>query len=198
MKSSETFNLNIQTPETGDNDEISKLKAEMLSYKPLIYDAVKRQNLKEAEELFAKAKELKEKLNDLREQAKLKENKEKGIYQIEINGEKLELGPTLGPMAWNEIPEKIDELNKSLKKDEKPWRVLTKEEFERMWEKVGKMRNEGSLLKENIESLGFKYNELYWSSSNYSSAKAWCTSLSSILYNTCEHKSEHYSVRCIR
>jgi hypothetical protein len=70
MKSSETFNLNIQTPESGDNDEISQLKAEMMSYKPLIDDAIKRQNLKEAEALFAKAKELKERLTELREQRK--------------------------------------------------------------------------------------------------------------------------------
>jgi hypothetical protein len=66
----ENFNLNIATPETGDNDEISQLKAEMMSYKPLIEDAVKRQNLKEAEELFRKAKELKAKLVELREQQK--------------------------------------------------------------------------------------------------------------------------------
>jgi hypothetical protein len=63
----ENFNLQIQTPEGEEgNDEISKLKAEMMSYKPLIEDAVKRQNLKEAEELFAKAKELKARLDELR------------------------------------------------------------------------------------------------------------------------------------
>jgi uncharacterized membrane-anchored protein len=73
----------IQTPETGDSDEISKLKAEMMSYKPLIDDAIKRQNLKEAEALFAKAKELKEKLNELR--------KKKEIKTIEINGQTMNL-----------------------------------------------------------------------------------------------------------
>jgi hypothetical protein len=76
MKSSETFNLNIQTPESGDNDEISQLKAEMMSYKPLIDDAIKRQNLKEAEELFEEAKKAKAKLEAHKESLNKKESKE--------------------------------------------------------------------------------------------------------------------------
>jgi hypothetical protein len=167
----EKLNLNIQTPSGEEgNDEISKLKAEMMSYKPLIDDAIKRQNLKEAEALFKKAKEAKAKLDELREQLKTKEN---GIYSIEINGTKMELGPEIGIMAFDEIPEKLEVFNKTLKPGEKTWRLPTKEEFEEIGKPIREIWKDESLTrdqkekkaKEKVESLGFTFNGCYWSSS---------------------------------
>jgi hypothetical protein len=171
----ENFNLQIQTPETGDSDEISKLKAEMMSYKPLLDDAIKRQNLKEAEALFAKAKELKAKLDELR--------KTKEIKTIEIRGQKLEVGPNLGEMSWNEIPAKLEELNKTLKPGEKPWRVLTADEFkiigmeltDQLIEDIVTSSQNPDRIRRRFEFLGLKQNAYYWSnlSEDTKTALAW-------------------------
>jgi hypothetical protein len=196
----ENFNLQIQTPETGDNDEIKQLKAEMMSYKPLIDDAIKRQNVQEAEELFAKAKELKAKLKELK-------NKEKGIYQIQINGEKLELGPTLGEMTWDEIPAKLEEINKTLKPGEKPWRLPTKEEYNEIEAPIVKIAQDEFLredkkidkIKEKIGSLGFTGNVGYWSGSNSDSfdGGAWVFDIENgLLYESFKNNSGQ--VRFIR
>jgi hypothetical protein len=197
----ENFNLQIQTPETGDNDEISKLKSEMMSYKPLIEDAIKRQSLKEAEELFAKAKELKAKLNELR-------NKEKGIYTVEINGQTLELGPILGMMKWYEIPAKLEELNKTLKPSEKPWRVPTLREYEEIGKPIRKIWDDKKLTTEEkklkikgvLERLGF-VEDMYWSDTEDISTKssyAWVAHwVDDVKYYT-DNTLFKYSVRCIR
>jgi polyhydroxyalkanoate synthesis regulator phasin len=196
----ENFNLNILTPEgEGDSDEISKLKEEMMSYKPLIDDAIKRQNLKEAEELFAKAKELKEKLNQLR-------NKEKGTITIEINGQTMELGPELGEMSWDEIPARLEELNKTLKPGEKLWGIPTKEEFEEIEKQVNEIKKDESLsaeqkvaqIKDKLKALGFEYNTHYWSSTSKGRDCAWYAFWGDVSGCFGGDMYNQYSVRCVR
>jgi hypothetical protein len=102
---------------------------------------------------------------------------EKGTYTIEINGEKFELGPTLKHMSWNEIPAKLEELNKTLKPEEKPWRVPTDMEYKEIGNPISETLAVRTLYlsnkewsakskkaKELVESLGFIWNKKYWSS----------------------------------
>lgn len=71
----ENFNLNIQTGEgIQENEELKQLREELLKYKPLLEDAIKRQNLKEAETLLSKAKELKDKYLELKSKLENKGN----------------------------------------------------------------------------------------------------------------------------
>jgi hypothetical protein len=195
----EKFNLNIQTPEGEEgNDEITKLKAELMAIKPPLDDAIKRQNLKEAEELFAKAKELKAQLDILR--------KSKEIKTIEINGQTLELGPTLGEMTWDEIPSKLEEINKTLKPGEKPWRVPTKEEFEEIGKQVNEINNGYSYpdeqkqakVKAKMKSLGFEHGESYWSGTEYTAGDAWLSSWYNHVISFYGSKERQISVRCVR
>lgn len=46
-----------------------------------------------------------------------------------IEESKLELGPNLSPMSWNDAQEKISKLNKNITKGEKPWRLPSKDEL---------------------------------------------------------------------
>lgn len=46
-----------------------------------------------------------------------------------VESSKLEWGPELGQMSWNNAQTKIDNLNKKLGKGEKPWRLPTKDEL---------------------------------------------------------------------
>ena len=50
---------------------------------------------------------------------------------------KLEWGPELGQISWDDAQEKIVELNAKLAEGEKPWRLPTKDELVAEFEKTG-------------------------------------------------------------
>ena len=49
--------------------------------------------------------------------------------EAKAEGQKLEWGPDLGQMSWNDTQAKINELNKGLVEGEKKWRLPTKDEL---------------------------------------------------------------------
>ena len=49
--------------------------------------------------------------------------------EAKAEGQKLEWGPELGKMSWNDAQVKIAELNAGLAEGEKPWRLPTKDEL---------------------------------------------------------------------
>jgi polyhydroxyalkanoate synthesis regulator phasin len=84
-----------------------------------------------------------------------------------------EWGPELGKMSWADAKEKIAELNKTLKEDEKPWRLPSKEEWEEILKPFTEAKEKGVLeeeLQKILEEIR-KTNNLqscnYWSSSTY-------------------------------
>lgn len=132
--------------------------------------------------------------------------REKAENTIEINGQKVELGPDLGLSAWTDIERKLDELNASLKEDEKPWRIPTKSEFEEIgrpiqeiWSSNLSKEEKEKQAKEYIETLGFAWGGFYWSrtefADNSGSAWGWSTS-----YGSVGDFDKRYEglVRCVR
>jgi hypothetical protein len=91
---------------------------------------------------------------------------------IEINGQKLEMGPDLGEMQWTEISGNLDRLNLGLKSNEKRFRLPTAEEFRELGKPILVIQKEEQLtsygkedkIKEYIESVGLSVDKFYWSS----------------------------------
>ena len=75
---------------------------------------------------------------------------EEGLKPETIEKPKLEWGPDLGQMSWNEAQVKIAELNANLAEGEKPWRLPTVEELETEFKKT------------NSTPFGFR-PDAYWS-----------------------------------
>ncbi len=57
--------------------------------------------------------------------------------EAKAEGQKLEWGPDLDEMNWNDAQEKIKELNSKLSEGEKPWRLPTKDELVAEFKKTG-------------------------------------------------------------
>jgi len=100
-----------------------------------------------------------------------------------IESSKLEWGPELGQMSWNDAQEKITELNAKLAEGEKPWRLPTKDELETKFKKGGP------------SITGFQ-KDFYWSNSD-DGRWAWAF-LSDGGLGTSDEKSEIFSVRAVR
>jgi hypothetical protein len=75
-----------------------------------------------------------EKFEEIPEITKVNNIPEPGIENIESS--KLEWGPDLGEMSWDDAQTKIAELNKGLAEGEKPWRLPTKDELVARFEKT--------------------------------------------------------------
>jgi len=71
-----------------------------------------------------------------------------------IEKPKLEWGPELGEMSWNDAQKKVEELNESLAEGEKKWRLPTKDELATEFRKT------------NSIPTGFQSSH-YWSSTMY-------------------------------
>jgi hypothetical protein len=101
---------------------------------------------------------------------------------IEIDGKKFELGPNLGELTWDDMNEKIAELNKTLANGEKPWRVFTREEYYELERRINSILNNKGLSAEErstksnefIISLGFESGKRYWSSTKYIDKNSAC------------------------
>lgn len=93
---------------------------------------------------------------------------------IEIGGKKFEVGPNLGKFRWYIISEELDKLNKTLKSNEKSWRIFTKEEYEELDKQSRAIENQEELsdterqakFDEYITGLGFASDRVYWSSTD--------------------------------
>jgi hypothetical protein len=91
---------------------------------------------------------------------------------IEISGVKLEVGPDLGELSWDGMNQNIAELNRVLTDGKKPWRVLTKEEYEELGKHAKVIRNDEELSEEQnsenfnkfVINLGFTPDRYYRSS----------------------------------
>jgi hypothetical protein len=78
-------------------------------------------------------------------------------------------------MSWDEIPARLEELNKTLKPGEKPWRVPTKEEFEEIGKKIGEIWDNNSLtneqkeikVKEKLQYFDLDDKKKYWVNSSF-------------------------------
>ena len=80
------------------------------------------------------------------------------IPQVEnenIKSSKLDWGPVLRYMSWNDAQVKITELNKDLAEGEKKWRLPTLDELLDEFKKTGKT------------PVGFEENYYCWSGSDY-------------------------------
>jgi hypothetical protein len=135
---------------------------------------------------------------------------------IEIGGKKFEVGPNLGQMNWDDMNEKVAELNKTLVDGEKPWRVFTKEEYEELGKPIRVIWREEDLSyqeKESksielLEGIGFAPSKYFWSSTENEEgnkgAAYFCSTYCSYLhYRLGDHvknggKLNIFSVQCVR
>jgi hypothetical protein len=133
---------------------------------------------------------------------------EKPIKTIEIGGVKLELGPDLDKILWNEKAARLEELNDKLKEGEKFWRLPTPEEFKEMGRNIRLLLGENNLsdeeihekIKEYVEDMGFSDGDFFWSDqesvlypNDY--ALGFHTS-SGLVFDG--YKNTPYSARCVR
>lgn len=111
-----------------------------------------------------------------------------------IESSKLEWGPELGAMSWNKAKTEIDNLNKKLGEDEKPWRLPTKDEL------LVKCNKTGS------PPPGFQ-SDFYWSSTiSHGSDKlsyghdnlVYIVSMNYGHVNLYHKDNPSYHVRCVR
>jgi hypothetical protein len=91
---------------------------------------------------------------------------------IEIGGKKFEVGPFFGLKNWDDMSEMIADVNNTLKEGEKPFRVLTNEEYNEIVKTCRVICGEKGLsniekktkFDEFVTSLGFGPSNYYWSS----------------------------------
>lgn len=91
---------------------------------------------------------------------------------IEIDGKKFEVGPNLGEMSWDDMNEKVVELNKTLKEGEKPWIVFDRLDYRELGDPIKEIWNKKDLsdtektskIAEYVRGLGFETYTSYWSS----------------------------------
>jgi hypothetical protein len=199
--------LQLNTPDTSPDKEqeisnikqrIEQIKNRVREIRPLLDDTgVSRDIIDEAkalgEEFYAKTKEL--------------ERLERNYTECIINGTKVELGPTLERIAWNDIQSKLDEINKSLKQGEKPWRVPAKEEFieigkplREIWEdKKLSDQQKKEKAKSYVEALVFAWDSDYWCSTEDAGSPGYAWSwFSNSGYMGTYYKNNKYLVRLVR
>jgi len=91
---------------------------------------------------------------------------------IEIGGKKIEIGPSLSSVHWNEINTELEKLNKTLESGEKEWRIFSKEEYQELGKQIIAIRNEHGFDKdakitEYLKGLGIERGWEYWSSTDW-------------------------------
>jgi len=108
-----------------------------------------------------------------------------GVENVEAL--KLEWGPELGKMNWNDAQVKIKELNSKLAEGEKPWRLPTRKELIAALEKI------------DSTSTGFTKGMFYWPSAEVDGDVAYFGygSGGNVHYNDDYVINEHL-VRCVR
>ncbi|MEI6191447.1 MAG: DUF1566 domain-containing protein [bacterium] len=84
----------------------------------------------------------------------LKPTQDVPVAEAKAEGQKLEWGPDLGRMSWNEVQVKITDLNSKLAEGEKNWRLPTRDELCNMFDMFDKT---GST------PAGFSPRGVYWS-----------------------------------
>jgi hypothetical protein len=122
---------------------------------------------------------------------------------IEINGIILEVGPNLGELSWDDMNESVEKLNKTLNEGEKPWRILTKEEYDELMKPIAAMENMSDeqfreVVKKYLSSIGFDDDNIaYWSSTEYTDEDAWIF-YGIYGYTEKSPKTEKLAVQCFR
>lgn len=92
---------------------------------------------------------------------------------IELSTGCFELGPHLKggiEMKWFELETELGNLNNSLPDNEKPWRVISMEEFREIGERIKEIRDtnekpqqKNANVREYVEGLGLLWSRAYWS-----------------------------------
>ena len=122
---------------------------------------------------------------------------------IEIGGKKFEMGPNLGELTWNDMNEKVTELNQTLKEGEKPWRILTANEcgevvklIKFIWSMEGIPDSDKRIsISKTLQSLGFDRSAEYWTGTE-DNGKAWSWKTGSEL--EINFKDSEITVQCVR
>jgi hypothetical protein len=129
---------------------------------------------------------------------------------VEIDGNKFELGPYLGELNWDDMNKKVAHLNSRLRDGEKPWRILTKDEFGKLGEPIKAIWNldrkgisneeRAAEMNKYLNDIGFKAGK-YWTGEEISdtmgSTNAWVWTTASGHVNN-YYKIYEFIGRCVR
>jgi hypothetical protein len=100
-------------------------------------------------------------------------DKDKTESILESDDIKLEIGPDLGEVLWNEIHEKLAQMNNGLKEGEESWRTIEIDEFKRIGAEINKLwkepgrDNREAVIATIAKKLGFQPDCSYWAGSCY-------------------------------
>jgi len=113
----------------------------------------------------------------------LKPTQDVPAAEAKAEGQKLEWGPELGQMSWNEAQIKIDELNLNLIKGEKRWRLPIMDD----------------ILSGSKNNISLKSN-FYWLSSEVDNDNAWCASKGTGIWDSFSNNKNEgkFPVRFVR
>ncbi len=121
-------------------------------------------------------------------QAPQDDKKDVPAAQSKAEGQKLEWGPELDPMSWNDAQERITELNAGLAEGEKPWRLPTFNDFFTEYIKAGEK------IPVNFHHSHYWTGDTYWNNSEI----AYCFNMYNAFQHTEDKGKGSYCVRLVR
>jgi hypothetical protein len=113
-------------------------------------------------------------LDAKQETEEYKTAKESHVNTVEINGQKIELGPVIGRLGEKFVSRlvenHIDNINRRLKPGESPWRLLTRKELEEINRTIREILDTENMSEEEriekakkyLNELGLVFGDSYW------------------------------------